>query len=183
MALMPSHQGRSMQAPPQQPLDGIQILLVEDALNIAELLLVMFQGAEATVRLCMEAEAALMVLEAFQPDVLVINIKLPSHDGMWLVRQIRNNPRPEIRSLPAMGVTSYNREVHADDALVAGFDCFFSKLDTPDAVQPYTEELPYCVCKAGLLNLAKGLSKAYGKDGVLVNTVSPAFIATPIPTQ
>jgi NAD(P)-dependent dehydrogenase (short-subunit alcohol dehydrogenase family) len=31
-----------------------------------------------------------------------------------------------------------------------------------DAVQPYTEELPYAAAKAGLLNLAKGLSKAYG---------------------
>ena len=49
-----------------------------------------------------------------------------------------------------------------------------------DAVQPYVEELPYCAAKAGVLNLAKGLSKAYGPDGVLVNTVSPAFVATPM---
>ncbi len=49
-----------------------------------------------------------------------------------------------------------------------------------DAVQPYTDELPYCASKAGILSLAKGLSKAYGGDNVLVNTVSPAFIATPM---
>lgn len=49
-----------------------------------------------------------------------------------------------------------------------------------DAVQPYEDELPYCASKAGILSLAKGLSKAYGGDGVLVNTVSPAFIATPM---
>ncbi|XYD11780.1 SDR family oxidoreductase [Methylobacterium sp. NMS12] len=49
-----------------------------------------------------------------------------------------------------------------------------------DAVQPYVEELPYAATKAGLLNLAKGLSKAYGPDGVLVNAVGPAFIATPM---
>jgi 3-oxoacyl-[acyl-carrier protein] reductase len=53
-------------------------------------------------------------------------------------------------------------------------------ISSEDAVQPYPEELPYCACKAGVLNLAKGLSKAYGKDGILVNTVSPAFIATPM---
>jgi 3-oxoacyl-[acyl-carrier protein] reductase len=53
-------------------------------------------------------------------------------------------------------------------------------LGSEDAAQPYPEDLPYCACKAGLLNLAKGLSKSYGKDGVLVNTVSPAFIATPM---
>ncbi|WP_342106130.1 SDR family NAD(P)-dependent oxidoreductase [Methylobacterium sp. SI9] len=49
-----------------------------------------------------------------------------------------------------------------------------------DAVQPYVEELPYAAAKAGIMNLAKGLSKAYGPDGVLVNTVAPAFIATPM---
>ncbi len=49
-----------------------------------------------------------------------------------------------------------------------------------DAVQPYVEELPYAAAKAGVMNLAKGLSKAYGPDGVLVNAVAPAFIATPM---
>ncbi|MDQ1092913.1 3-oxoacyl-[acyl-carrier protein] reductase [Xanthomonas sacchari] len=49
-----------------------------------------------------------------------------------------------------------------------------------DAVQPYVDELPYCASKAGILSLAKGLSKAYGGDNVLVNTVSPAFIHTPM---
>jgi 3-oxoacyl-[acyl-carrier protein] reductase len=49
-----------------------------------------------------------------------------------------------------------------------------------DAVQPYVEELPYCAAKAGLMNLTKGLSKAYGADGVMVNSVAPAFIATPM---
>ncbi|NIJ69441.1 SDR family oxidoreductase [Xanthomonas sp. 60] len=49
-----------------------------------------------------------------------------------------------------------------------------------DAVQPYTDELAYCASKAGILTLAKGLSKAYGADNVLTNTVSPAFIHTPM---
>jgi len=49
-----------------------------------------------------------------------------------------------------------------------------------DAAQPYTDEMPYCAAKAGVLNFAKNLSKAYAKDGVLVNSVAPAFIATPM---
>lgn len=49
-----------------------------------------------------------------------------------------------------------------------------------DAVQPYPEEIPYCAAKAGLLAVSKGMSKQYAKDGILVNAVSPAFIATPM---
>ena len=34
--------------------------------------------------------------------------------------------------------------------------------------------------KAAILNLTKGLSKTYAKQGVLVNSVSPAYIETPM---
>ena len=49
-----------------------------------------------------------------------------------------------------------------------------------DSEQPYADELPYCAAKAGIRNLAKGLSKTYSKHGVLVNSVGPAYIATPM---
>ena len=68
-------------------------------------------------------------------------------------------------AIPAMRVKGWGRIV------------LFS---SEDAVQPYVDELAYCASKAGIMSLAKGLSKAYGADNVLVNTVSPAFIATPM---
>ncbi|WP_104131375.1 SDR family NAD(P)-dependent oxidoreductase [Cryobacterium sp. M91] len=49
-----------------------------------------------------------------------------------------------------------------------------------DGVQPYDDELPYCSAKAGVLALAKGLSRSYALEGLLVNCVSPAFIHTPM---
>ncbi len=53
-------------------------------------------------------------------------------------------------------------------------------LTSEDAVQPYDDELPYCAAKAGVLAMAKGLSRSYAKEGLLVNTVSPAFISSPM---
>ena len=49
-----------------------------------------------------------------------------------------------------------------------------------DGVQPYIEDLPYCACKAAIINLAKGLSKAYGHHGMTVNSILPAFVASPM---
>jgi len=49
-----------------------------------------------------------------------------------------------------------------------------------DGVQPYGDEIPYCSAKAGVLALAKGLSRTYALEGLLVNCVSPAFIHTPM---
>lgn len=43
----------------------------------------------------------------------------------------------------------------------------------PDALIPH-----YNAAKAAINNFSKSLSKAYGKNGILVNTISPAFIMT-----
>lgn len=53
-------------------------------------------------------------------------------------------------------------------------------LASEDAMQPYPNEIPYCSAKVGILALSKGLSKTYAHEGLLVNAVSPAFIATPM---
>lgn len=45
----------------------------------------------------------------------------------------------------------------------------------PDAFMPH-----YNASKAAMNNLTKSLSKAFAQDGILVNTVSPAFIMTPL---
>jgi NAD(P)-dependent dehydrogenase (short-subunit alcohol dehydrogenase family) len=53
-------------------------------------------------------------------------------------------------------------------------------VNSEDAVQPYDDELPYCASKAGLLSFARGLARSYADEGLLVNSVSPAFIETPM---
>ncbi|WCK54069.1 SDR family oxidoreductase [Aneurinibacillus sp. Ricciae_BoGa-3] len=45
----------------------------------------------------------------------------------------------------------------------------------PDPFMPH-----YNASKAALINFTKSLSKAYAAQGILVNTVSPAFIMTPL---
>lgn len=49
-----------------------------------------------------------------------------------------------------------------------------------NAFQPYVDESPYNACKAAIINLSKCLSRKFGEDGLLINTVSPAFIETPM---
>ena len=48
----------------------------------------------------------------------------------------------------------------------------------PDPFMPH-----YGAAKAAVTNLTKSLSKAYARDGILVNTVSPALIKTPLVEQ
>lgn len=46
--------------------------------------------------------------------------------------------------------------------------------------QPYPDMIHYNASKAALNSFSKALSKQYAADGILVNTVSPAFIETPL---
>ena len=47
------------------------------------------------------------------------------------------------------------------------------------ATQPDRIYQNYAAAKAAALNLSKSLSKAYARDGILVNSVSPGLIETP----
>ena len=49
-----------------------------------------------------------------------------------------------------------------------------------NAVQPYPDEAVYNASKAALLSYTKALSLPYGPRGVLVNSVMPAFIESPM---
>jgi len=53
-------------------------------------------------------------------------------------------------------------------------------ISSENALQPYEDESPYNACKAGVINLTKCLSRAYSKEGLLFNVVSPAYVATPM---
>ncbi|MFN6502244.1 MAG: response regulator [Nostoc sp. DedQUE01] len=117
-----------------QKLLRIRILLVEDEPEIADLLTFILEAAGAEVIALTDAEAALALIETLNPDLLLCNMKLPNHDGNWLIEQIRVHSCPSLRHLPAIAITSYTREVSRHKALSAGFDQFMVKLESPDEI-------------------------------------------------
>jgi CheY-like chemotaxis protein len=115
---------------PNLTLTGIQVLLVEDELDIAELLVFILKCAGADILLTSEASQALEILQHQQPDILVSDLRLPGKDGFWLIRQVRSTLNSQ--RLPAIAVTSYLRDFYEESALSNGFQKFFSKFVDPD---------------------------------------------------
>ena len=56
-------------------------------------------------------------------------------------------------------------------------------ISSESGTQPDAQMAPYNASKSALNSLTKSLSKAVALDGILVNTVSPAFIETPLITN
>ncbi|MBE7177068.1 MAG: SDR family oxidoreductase [Mucilaginibacter polytrichastri] len=53
-------------------------------------------------------------------------------------------------------------------------------ISSENGLQPYPDMMQYNLTKAANLSFSKGLSKLVGAEGILVNSVSPAFIYTPL---
>jgi 3-oxoacyl-[acyl-carrier protein] reductase len=53
-------------------------------------------------------------------------------------------------------------------------------LSSENGLQPDPDMTPYNLTKAAIINFSKSLSKSLGAYNILVNTVSPAFIYTPL---
>ena len=53
-------------------------------------------------------------------------------------------------------------------------------ISSENGLQPYPDMIPYDLTKAAIINLSKAVSKSLGEFNILVNTVSPAFITTPL---
>ena len=71
-------------------LKGVQVLLVEDEPDIAELLAFMLTDAGAKVTHAPSAFEALQKLDQGLPDVIVCNLRLPDIDGRQLLHCIRD---------------------------------------------------------------------------------------------
>lgn len=119
---------RKMQVADQKRLlAGVRVLLVEDEVDVAHLLIFMLSEAGAQIAWVMQSVEALAQLNQSHPDVLICNIKLPDHNGDWLIQKIRQAELGTKYRLPALAVSSYTREFAEEKMLKAGFDSFLPK--------------------------------------------------------
>jgi len=108
-------------------LDGIRVLLVDDAPLIRELLSVILEEYGAEVTAVASAYAALEVVMRERPDVLISDLEMPEKGGYWLIGQVRALA-PESGGLtPAAAFTGLNGPVHRASALRAGFQSHLEK--------------------------------------------------------
>lgn len=115
--------GRGFQEFPS--LEGVSVLLVEDEADARELLEVVIQYAEGLVTSVPSASAALHTLERLRPDVLLVDIVMPGHDGYWLLDKVR--ALEGGRDLPAVAVTGRTRVHDRARVMRAGFQAYLPK--------------------------------------------------------
>lgn len=120
-------------------MPGEPILVVDDNplnLKVTRLLLAS-EGYE--VRTAAGSQAALATLEGFQPQLILMDIRMPGMDGLELTRRLRADP--SMAGVVILALTAYAMTGDEDQALGAGCDGYVTKpIDTrrlPELIRGY----------------------------------------------
>ena len=108
-------------------LDGVRVLVVDDARNVREVVSDILTQDGATVTAVGSAEEALAALERERPDVLLSDLAMPGKGGYWLIGQVRALPPERGGVTPAAALTAYTGPEHSASVLKAGFQLHLEK--------------------------------------------------------
>jgi PAS domain S-box-containing protein len=108
-------------------LHGIRVLAIDDEEDALSLLRVVLETAGAEVETVASPLVALERIEAFRPDVLIVDLGMPEMDGFELISRIRASNVPAVRDVPAAALTAFARSEDRTKALRSGFEMHLAK--------------------------------------------------------
>jgi CheY-like chemotaxis protein len=111
---------------------GRRILLADDNRDAAESLAILLRLEGHEVELAHDGEAALARFAARTPDVALLDIGMPKHDGYEVARQIRASPGGDRVMLIA--VTGWAQDSDKEQSRAAGFDHHLAKPIEPETL-------------------------------------------------
>lgn len=84
-------------------LTNVTVLVVDDDEGVRDIFTEVLEAQGASVVAAASAEAGMQLYRREDPDVLVSDIRIPDHDGYWLIRELRKR----VGDVPALAVSGY----------------------------------------------------------------------------
>ncbi|MGA0587361.1 PAS domain S-box protein [Dyella sp. KRB-257] len=106
-------------------IDGLRVMVVDDAVDILSPFRQVLELKGATVETFDSAQAALNAFGAASFDVVLSDIGMPGMNGYQFIRELRTLPGGD--SVIALALTGFARAKDQREALKAGFDAHISK--------------------------------------------------------
>jgi CheY-like chemotaxis protein len=107
-----------------------RVLLVED--NPANLALMQYllQASGYTTLTATDGRESIAVAQRELPDVILMDLQLPTMDGYEAARQMKE--LPALQGVPIIAVTAFAMVGDRDKILARGFDGYIAKPITPE---------------------------------------------------
>jgi CheY-like chemotaxis protein len=112
-------------------LRGVVVVAVEDDPDGLALLQLVMEHDGALVVPASDASSALDTLRRVRPTILVTDLSMPSHDGIWLVTEARRSGL--LTDVPAVLLTAFT--MTPQEVREAGFDAYLQKPVDPAALR------------------------------------------------
>jgi CheY-like chemotaxis protein len=108
---------------------GEPILIVDDNPTNLKLARVVLAGEGYDVRVAVDAEEALAMLDGFHPRLILMDLQLPGMDGLTLTRLLKGDPATS--GVAILALTAYAMKGDEEKARQAGCDGYITKpIDT-----------------------------------------------------
>lgn len=102
-----------------------RVLIVDDEPNIVAALEFLLQKNGYEVKLAANGEAALAQLDAFEPDLVLLDVMMPKVSGYEVCQRMRGEPR--WRHIKIVMLSAKGREVEVSKGMSLGADLYVTK--------------------------------------------------------
>jgi two-component system CheB/CheR fusion protein len=107
----------------------LKVLVVEDQLDLATTTAELLRLEGHEVQMAADGLAALDAAQAHEPDVVLLDIGLPTMDGFEVARRLRPS---SARKLYIIALTAYDSEADRRRSAEAGIDLHLTKPTDPE---------------------------------------------------
>lgn len=107
----------------------MKVLVIEDDPTDSKLMVAVLQMDGHLVHASVSAEDALLAVVAENPDVIMLDMRLPRMDGLAFIRRLKTDNG--TRQIPIIAVTAFPDRYRREELLAAGCDAYIVKpIDT-----------------------------------------------------
>ncbi|HQG23176.1 MAG TPA: response regulator [Smithellaceae bacterium] len=115
-----------------------KILVIEDNQQNLYLIRYLLEDCGYEVFEAMDGKEGIEMAASISPDLILLDIQLPTMDGYVVARTLRQNP--ELAKTPIVAVTSYAMSGDREKALEAGCSGYIEKPIDPDTFPAQVEK-------------------------------------------
>jgi CheY-like chemotaxis protein len=109
------------------------VLVVDDNVGAADSIALLLKMRGHEVRVTYDGPTALLIAQAFHPQVVLLDLGMPGMDGYEVARRLREQPGLQPAMLVAL--TGWGQDEDKRRSKEAGFDHHLVKPTEPDVVQ------------------------------------------------
>lgn len=139
---------------------GKKILVVDDDINLCQMMEFILSGEGATIYTALDGREGLQLFYEHRPDLVVLDVRMPTIDGWETCRQIRL-----LTSVPIIMLTTLDTDEDVVKGLDCGADDFVSKPFSRDVLMARVR----AALRRGDSSVSTSSDSLYGDDYLTVD--------------